>query len=103
MEKSMTKEQLLEAIKYRENEIANYQINIDNYSTMIEMLPQTYQSHLEKYKNVNPADLINLLPYTEIVIISDLQFKSQLEKLLLTEKLEQRKSIYVLHALQKRL
>jgi hypothetical protein len=95
----MTPEQLAFAIKQREDEIQAYQVNIDNYTAIIAMLPKFWPADLTQYKNTKPVDLHDLLPFDLLQMISDLQFKEQLEKTLLTEKLEQRKSRFVLQAL----
>lgn len=97
----MTPEQIAFAIKQREDEISAYQVNIDNYTSMIAMLPKFWPADLQQYKNTQPVDLYQLLTFDLIEMISDLQFKEQLEKTLLTEKLEQRKARFVLQALHK--
>lgn len=99
----MNKEQLMQAIEQREADVAHYQINIDNYSVMIDMLPNSWPAHLEAYKSSQPVDLFNALPFEDLELISDLQYKEHLQKLLLTERLEQRKSTFVLKALKSKL
>jgi hypothetical protein len=99
----MEKDQLLSLIQSRKSEIDAYQINIDNYETIISMLPQHCPDNLKQYVTSNPPDLIDILPAEDIQLISDIQFKERLRKTLLTEKLEQRKSTFVLAALEKKL
>lgn len=99
----MNKEQLLEAITQRKTDIAHYQINIDNYAAMIAMLPKEWPESLRAYRSAEPASLIDQWPFEDIQLLSDLQFKEKLERSLLTERLEQRKSAFVLKALQNRL
>ena len=98
----MNKEQLTEAIKQREAEIAHYQINIDNYSAMIALLPQ-WPERLLPHRADEPVSFIEQWPFDEIQLLSDLQFKDKLERTLLTERLEQRKATFVLRALQQKL
>jgi hypothetical protein len=98
----MNKEQLTEVIKQREAEIANYQINIDNYTAMIGMLPK-WTDTLVAYRTADPVGFINDWPFEDIQLLSDLQFKDKLERTLLTERLEQRKATFVLKALQQKL
>lgn len=98
----MTKEELQQAIKIREADIANYQVNIDNYTAMIAMLPASWPARLEQYRSTAPVELSRLLPFEDIQTVSDLQFKEQLQNTLLTERLEQRKSMLVLAALRGR-
>jgi hypothetical protein len=98
----MNKEQLTEVIKQREAEIANYQINIDNYTAMIGMLPK-WTDTLVAYRTADPVGFINDWPFEDIQLLSDLQFKDKLERTLLTDRLEQRKATFVLKALQQKL
>jgi len=99
----MEKDQLLSLIQSRKSEIDTYQINIDNYEAIISMLPHECPDNLKQYITSNPAELIDVLSVEDIQAISDMQFKDRLRKTLLTEKLEQRKSMFVLAALEKKL
>lgn len=99
----MTADELQQAIKQREADIAHYQVNIDNYTAMIQMLPQFWPADLAQYKTTPPVELFDVLPFDLIQHVSDLQFKDKLERTLLTERLEQRKSMFVLKALQQKL
>lgn len=98
----MNEAQLTEAIKQREDEIAHYQINIDNYTAMIALLPQ-WPERLLLHRTTEPVSFIEQWPFDEIQLLSDLQFKDKLERTLLTERLEQRKATFVLQALQQKL
>lgn len=98
----MNKDQLIEVIKQREADIAHYQINIDNYTAMIAMLPQWSEDMLP-HRSVDPVSFISQWPFERIQLLSDLQFKDKLERTLLTERLEQRKSMFVLKALQQKM
>jgi hypothetical protein len=99
----MTADELQQAIKQREADIAHYQVNIDNYTSMIGMLPKFWPADLAQYRNTPPVDLVEVLPFDLIQLVSDLQFKEKLERTLVTERLEQRKSMFVLKALQQKL
>lgn len=98
----MNKDQLTELIKQREADIAHYQVNIDNYAAMIAMLPQ-WPEHLLPHRAEEPTTFIHDWPFEQIQLLSDLQFRDKLERTLLTERLEQRKSTFVLKALQQKL
>lgn len=102
MESVMTKEELQQVIRVREADISHYQVNIDNYTAMIAMLPESWPAHLEQYRSAAPVELSDVLPFEDVQTVSDLQFKEQLKKMLLTERLEQRKSMLVLAALRGR-
>lgn len=99
----MTADELQQAIAQREADIAHYQVNIDNYTAMIGMLPKFWPADLAQYRNTPPVDLFEVLPFDLIQLVSDLQFKEKLERTLVTERLEQRKSMFVLKALQQKL
>lgn len=99
----MTNEELQQHIAHRTAEIAAYQANIDNYTAMLHMLPSQCPAKLQQYQNSSPVDLHGVLPFEDIQLISDLQYRARLERLLLTEKLEQRKVNFVLQALQEQL
>lgn len=98
----MTPEQINEAIAFRQTEINNYQINIDNYNVMIEMLPKVCPEHLKQFVEQDIKALVDALPFEDIQLLSDFKFRKQLEQALITEKLEQRKSQLVLQALTMR-
>jgi preprotein translocase subunit SecB len=98
----MTPEQLQEAINFRQTEINNYQVNIDNYGAMINMLPAVCPDHLKPFVNEDIKSLTNALTFEDIQLLSDFKFRKQLEQALITEKLEQRKSQLVLQALTMR-
>lgn len=98
----MTNEELQKNIQFRISEIDAYQVNIDNYTAMIQMLPTQCPAHLVQYKDMQVTDLKNTLSFEDIQTISDLQYRDRLTHLLLTERLEQRKVKFVLDALKQR-
>lgn len=80
VEQPKTKQEILSfALNGREQEVMHYQINIDNYSLALQHI----------------ADL----PPQEQVELSD--FKKQLQELLASEKLEQKKAIVMLSVIKK--
>lgn len=95
----MNKKELSEEIKQREADIAHYQVNIDNYAAMIAMLPE-WPDELLPHRSAEPVSFIEQWPFEKIQLLSDLQFKDKLQRTLLTERLEQRKSVFVLEALR---
>jgi len=99
----MTNEELQQHIAHRTAEINVYQVNIDNYTAMVAMLPKDCPARLTQYRSSSPIDLHGVLSFEDIQIISDLQYRERLERLLLTERLEQRKIKLLLDVLQQRL
>jgi hypothetical protein len=86
---------------HREVEIHGYQINIDNYTTMLSSLPTTdWDSDIENYRNSTISDLPHSLTDEQIDRINDFQYRDKLRILLRTERSEQNKSQRVLDALK---
>jgi len=80
--KEMTREEILESsVKARENEIMLYQLNIDNYTLAL--------AHMSEMTLAEQSEL------------SD--FAEQLRTLLISEKLEQKKSKIMLEVLKKQM
>jgi hypothetical protein len=85
-----------EAIKGREREHFYYQINRDNYEHILtqldrEELPAEWPSHLETFKNADPAQLVTQLSGESLTLASRLRYRDQVRKLLQTETIEQSK------------
>ena len=99
----MDQKQLREVIAQRNADIAHYQVNIDNYEAMLAMLPSEWPAGLVAHRGSEPASFLDKWKFEDIQLLSDLQFRDKLRRTLVTEKLEQRKSIFVLLALQKKL
>ena len=93
--------QLQDNINARIEEVNGYQTNIDNYSEMLTTLPDSLSEELMEFSSANPSELH--LDFESIATISDYQFGQKLRVLLLTERLEQRKSQCILDALRRRL
>lgn len=95
---------LLVAAYHRELEVYQYQINIDNYATMLQSLPtDEWPAHLVDYK----AATIESLPWDmsddDIQSVSDYQYRDRLRTLSRTEKVEQGKARRVLDALKEQI
>jgi len=95
-------ETLTAAILNREEEIFGYQINIDNYTALLKSLPAEWPEHLEKYNNANDKTFLNL-PEADAFLVSDLLFRTSLEKTLMAEKIERRKAMQIMHAIESQL
>lgn len=86
-------------IEIRKQDIEHYQINIDNYVEILKLIPETLPDRLLEYTNSTIECLIDKMPFDDIQKISDYQFRKKIELTLTTEKLEQRKSKFILQAL----
>ena len=81
---------------HREMEIYGYQINIDNYTTMLAALPDdAWPADLEAFKTVKTEDLPDELSDDQVAQIGDYQYRDRLRVLVRTEKAEQNKSIRI--------
>ena len=96
----MNKQQMQGLMDARKADIASYQVNIDNYSAILKMIPQALPVELEVYRQQPIDGLIGTLPLDQIVAISDMQFRDKLSHTLIVEMLEQRKSAFILSAIE---
>ena len=92
---------LVAAAYGRELEVYSYQVNIDNYMTMLVALPDDdWPAHLNEYK----AATIDSLPFSmvdeDVQAVADYQYRDRLRGLLRTERVEQGKAARVLDALK---
>lgn len=86
---------------HREMEIYHYQINIDNYTAMLSVLPTDgWPEGLAGYQTIQISELPLSMSDEDVQTISDYQYRDQIQKLLRTEKVEQAKSKKVLDALK---
>lgn len=87
---------LVTAAYYRELEIYQYQINIDNYTMLLQTLP-TYDwpQHFTQYRNMSVGLLPNSMSDEDVTQIGDLQYRDRLRELIRTEKAEQSKVIRI--------
>jgi hypothetical protein len=87
---------LVVAAFHRELEVYQYQINIDNYTAMLAMLPQdSWPDALVSYKDVAIDKLPESFDDATVSLIADHQYRDRLRTLLRTEKVEQSKSARV--------
>lgn len=92
----MTPEFLQEAIAQREEEIQHYQVNIDNYTLMLQQLPSVWPDNLAHLKGSDISAVIAQIQDEEtIMLVTDLLFRDRLAATLITEKVEQRKAILI--------
>jgi hypothetical protein len=86
-------------IEARKQDIQHYQVNIDNYTEILKLIPSVLPSNLIQYANSTIESLFDKLCFDDIQKISDYQFRKKIEITLITERLEQRKSKLVLQAI----
>lgn len=97
----MKQDQLKHNIDARIHEVAGYQINIDNYSRLIEEIPAEWDDSTRQYQGKETAELVSLIADDDLLNhVADLVFKDKLIATLRTERLEQRKAKLVLKVLQ---
>jgi hypothetical protein len=85
----------------REMEIYHYQINVDNYTTMLATLPaDAWPDDLLPYKEAAIDRLPESLSDEVINTISEYQYRDRIKNLLRTEKVEQGKTVRIRDALK---
>lgn len=96
-------DQITTAIEARIAEVAQYQKNIDIYTSMLADLPTVWPAHLEKYKGAaNKHEVIGEIEnLDDVTLLSDLWAAEDCRKAIRTETLEMRKAQAILAALQK--
>ena len=86
---------------HREVEVYGYQINIDNYTTMLSVLPDgEWPEALAVWASSEIGKLPVEMSDEDVQIVSDYQYRDRLRALLRTERVEQGKSRRVLVALK---
>lgn len=95
---------LIASAFHRELEVYGYQLNIDNYASMLNALPvDEWPAHLVEYK----AATIESLPWdmsdADIEAVGEYQYRDRLRSLIRTEKVEQSKARRVLDALKEQI
>ena len=89
---------------HREREVHQYQINIDNYKQMLTALPTgEVPADIAQYINTQPDDLPIDMDLSDVMLISQYQYRDRLKKLLRTENIEQSKAKAVLDSLKAQL
>ena len=92
---------LVQAAYYRELEIYQYQINIDNYNVMLSSLPaDEWPMHLGMYVNTPIDQLPIAMTDQDVDLINDYQYRDRLRVAVRTERAEQSKATRVLDALK---
>lgn len=96
-----TLETLALNVVHREREVHQYQINIDNYSIMLDALPKgDIPPEIEPYMNTAVEDIPNFVSLDTVKLISDYQQRKRITGLIRTETVEQSKSKSILEALK---
>ena len=86
---------------HREVEVYGYQTNIDNYTTMLSVLPNgAWPEALAVWASSEIDKLPVEMSDEDVQIVSDYQYRDRLRALLRTERVEQGKSRRVLVALK---
>lgn len=90
-----------EAIAAREDEVANYDFNIANFEGLIEKLPSDVPEKLKKYLGKNNGDVIadGTLTEEEALTVSRANFRRDIERRMMLEKLERDRSNAVLEVM----
>ena len=86
---------------HRAMEVYGYQVNVDNYTTMLESLPAgDWPTNLARYSSTEIANLPTDMSDEDVATVSDYQYRDRLRGLLRTEKVEQGKANRILNALK---
>lgn len=80
------------AIKAREDEIVNYQLNIDNFKDIINQIETKYE-----HSNILPDTL------EHTIMKSDIEFAEQLKQSIIENEVQKSRVHYILNALRKQL
>ena len=98
-----TKEALETNIEHRKTEVEDYQVNIDNYTSMLNVIPNGLSKDLEVYRYRDIKELVLDLTEEKLTLLSDVQFHAKIAGSLLMEKLEQRKAQFVMDSMEAQL
>lgn len=86
---------------HREMEVYTYQVNIDNYSSMLTALPAgDWPADLSQWASTTVSDLPISMSDQDVETITDYQYRDRLRSLLRSERAEQNKAQRVLVALK---
>lgn len=86
---------------HREREINQYQINIDNYTHILDVLPKgLIPENIVPYMGVPPESLPNDVSLEFILEVNNYQYRERISTLIRTESIEQAKSKYILESLK---
>tara|TARA_B110000908_G_scaffold171563_1_gene234774 strand:+ start:2646 stop:2963 length:318 start_codon:yes stop_codon:yes gene_type:complete len=95
-----TKESLETNISHRETEVSDYQVNVDNYTTMLKVIPNELPEELEQHRYHDVTELVLVLTEKQLLVLSDVQFHAKIAGSLLMEKMEQRKAQFVMDSMK---
>lgn len=94
---------LAQSIEMREQEVYQYQININNFESMIASLgnlPQLWEPRLLPYRGMSRDEMAaNIVDDNDLELASSLAFRDELRMRIRSEKMEQRKAKMVLDTL----
>jgi hypothetical protein len=94
---------LAQSIEMREQEVYQYQVNINNFESMITALgdlPTQWPAHLVQYRGMTRDQMaVAIEDDDELDVASGLSFRDELKARIRSEKMEQRKSKMVLDTL----
>jgi len=86
---------------HREMEVYGYQVNIDNYTTMLAGLPNdAWPEPIAAWASTEISNLPSDMSDADVSLVSDYQYRDKLRALLRTERVEQGKAVRVLNALK---
>lgn len=86
---------------HREMEVYGYQLNINNYTAMLALLPQgDWPANLALWAATDVANLPADMADEAVEMVSDYQYRDRLRALLRTERAEKSKSDRILAALK---
>lgn len=89
-------------LESRRQEVAQYQNNIDTYTTILETLSTSLPPHLESYRNrsdKHPA-IAEIEDLNDVAILSNVWFAEELRGRIRSEMLEQAKAKAILSVLE---
>lgn len=95
---------LATSIASREQEVYQYQVNINNFEAMLQdmaTLPAEWPQRLMQYRSSTPDELVGILSAEDFDLFMNLSFRENIRRRIATEKTEQKKSMMVLGSLKK--
>ena len=95
-------EEIMTPLQARVAEVAQYQANIDMYTTMLANLPKEWPAHLQQYKGTTDKHKVigEIENLDDVTLLSDLWAADDCRKAIRTETLEMRKAQAILVVLQ---
>jgi hypothetical protein len=89
-------------IQYREEEVAQYQRNIDLYTSIAAALPSEWPTHLVHLKGSNNKhnDIAGIEDLDDVLLVSDLWAHDDAVKAIRSETVEMQKAKAILNAIR---